>query len=639
MTDSLRLKIENLPDSPGCYLMKSGGQIIYVGKAKNLKNRVRQYFHESRSHTPKVRAMVEKIDDFDVVLVDGELEALILECNLIKLHKPWYNILLKDDKHYPYIRVDMSEPFPTVDLTRRSAKDGAKYFGPFMSATVVREMLDVVRTVFPIRTCSRVIGDGKVYRPCVHYEIGQCHAPCAGRISPEDYHEIMKRVMEFLGGNDQPVRAELTEKMREAALSLNYERAAVYRDRLAAVESVMQKQKAIVTGGGDQDVLAALPCGDDAIVQIVMVRGGKMIGSESHVLERAGDEPPEEVLTSFMLQYYSEESVPPREILVSHLMEDADTLSQLLTERRGSKVAVTKPQRGEKRQMVEMAVKNAGDAALKREKQLTNSRLRTIGALEELQEALGLDVFPRRIEGYDISNTQGAQSVGSMVVMKGGRPANRDYRYFRIKTVEGANDFASIREVLLRRLRHGMEEREERIAQGLDPASGKFSDLPELILIDGGRGQLEAALSARDELGLNIPMFGLAKRLEEIVLPGEDQSILLDKHSPALHLIQRVRDEAHRFAISHHRSLRGAAALKSRLDDIPGVGPVRKKAILKHFETMEALEAASVEDICGVPGVSKHTAQVIYDFLRAPETAKKTETEEEKPCTTPKSTP
>ncbi len=626
MTDALRLKIENLPDSPGCYLMKSGGRIIYVGKAKNLKNRVRQYFHESRNHTPKVRAMVEKVDDFDIVLVDGELEALILECNLIKLHKPWYNILLKDDKHYPYIRVNMHEPFPTVDLTRRSAKDGAKYFGPFMSATVVREMLDVVRTVFPIRTCTRAIGDGKVYRPCVHYEIGQCHAPCAGHIDEAGYHEIMERVLEFLEGNDQPVRQELTEKMREAAASFNYERAAVYRDRLQAVESVMQKQKAIVAGGGDQDVLAAVRCGDDAIVQIVMVRGGKMIGSESHALERAGDEPPEEVLTSFMLQYYSEDSLPPREILLSHLMEDADALSQLLTERRGAKVTVTRPQRGEKRQLVEMALKNAGDAALKREKQLTNSRLRTIGALEELQEVLGMDVFPRRIEGYDISNTQGAQSVGSMVVMINGRPANRDYRYFRIRTVEGANDFASIQEVISRRLKHGLTEREERLAQGQDPVGGKFSDLPELILIDGGRGQLEAALAARDELGLNIPMFGLAKRLEEIVLPGEEQSILLDKHSPALHLIQRLRDEAHRFAISHHRSLRGAAALRSRLDEIPGVGPVRKKAILKHFETMEALEGASMEEICEVPGISKQTAQTIYDCLRA---NKQKETEEE----------
>ncbi|MBQ8954380.1 MAG: excinuclease ABC subunit UvrC [Clostridia bacterium] len=617
MTDALRLKIENLPDSPGCYLMKSEGRIIYVGKAKNLKNRVRQYFHESRNHTPKVRAMVEKVDDFDIVLVDGELEALILECNLIKLHKPWYNILLKDDKHYPYIRVNMHEPFPTVDLTRKSAKDGARYFGPFMSATVVREMLDVVRTVFPIRTCTRVIGGGRKYRPCVHYEIGQCHAPCAGYIDEAGYHEIMKRVLEFLGGNDQPVRQELTEKMRQAAQSFNYERAAVYRDRLQAVESVMQKQKAIVTGGGDQDVLAVVKCGDDAMVQMVMVRGGKMIGSESHVLERAGDEAPEEVLTSFMLQYYSEESLPPREILVSHASEDAEILSQLLTERRGAKVTVARPQRGEKRQMVEMALKNAGDAAMKREKQLTNSRLRTIGALEELQEVLGMDQFPRRIEGYDISNTQGAQSVGSMVVMINGRPANRDYRYFRIKTVEGANDFASINEVISRRLKHGLSEREERLSQGLDPVSGKFSDLPELILIDGGRGQLEAAIAARDELGLSIPMFGLAKRLEEIVLPGEDQSILLDKHSPALHLIQRVRDEAHRFAISHHRSLRGAAALKSRLDEIPGVGPVRKKAILKHFETMEALEAASIEQICEVNGISKQTAQVIYDFLHA----------------------
>ncbi len=618
MNDVLRLKIDNLPDSPGCYLMKSGGAVIYVGKAKNLKNRVRQYFHDSY-HTPKVQAMVDKVDDFDIVLVDGELEALILECNLIKLHKPWYNILLKDDKHYPYIRVDMKADFPTVDLMRKPEKDGARYFGPYLGATVVREMLDVVRMIFPVRTCTRVINPDKPVRPCVHYEIGQCLGPCAGHVTREKYHELMKKVLEFLGGNDAPVREELNSRMKEASLQLNYERAAVYRDRLKAIDQVMQKQKAIVSGGGDQDVLATIRQGDDALVQIIMIRGGKMIGSELHVLERAADEEPGKVLCSFMLQYYAEDSMPPRDILVSVLPEESETLASLLGERRGAKVNISMPRRGEKRQLVELAIKNAGDAALKREKQLQSSRSRTIGALEELMQALNLNVFPTRIEGYDISNTQGAQSVGSMVVMKNGRPANRDYRYFRIKTVDGPNDFASMHEVLTRRLKHGLTEREERIAGGLDPAGGKFSELPDLILIDGGRGQLNAAIQAMEEVGVSIPIFSLAERIEEIVLPDRAESILLDRHSDALHLIQRLRDEAHRFAISHHRSLRGAHALRSRLDDIPGVGPVRKREILKHFETMEALMAASVEDICKVQSVSGQTARMIYDELHKDE--------------------
>lgn len=615
MNDALRLKIENLPDSPGCYLMKSQGTIIYVGKAVNLKNRVRQYFHESRNHTPKVRAMVEKVDDFDIVLVDGELEALILECNLIKLHKPWYNILLKDDKHYPYIRVDMAQPFPAIELVRRAEKDGARYFGPFMSATVVREMLDIVRTVFPVRSCTRTLTPGKSMRPCVHHQIGRCPAPCAALVSEDDYKAAVRRVMDFLGGDDSGVRAELTAQMRAAAAELNYEHAALCRDRLQAVEAVMQKQKAIVTGGGDQDVIAVLTQNDDAMVQTLLVRGGKMIGSEHHMLERAGDEAPGEILLSFIMQYYAGERVPAREVLVSHELPESEVLEEILSERKGSRVKTLCPQRGEKRRLIEMALKNAADAVVKREKQLAVSRARTVGALEELQRVLALDKLPVRIEGYDISNTQGAQSVGSMVVMKNGRPANRDYRYFRIRTVEGPNDFASMNEVLTRRLSHGLSEIEERREKGLPIEGGKFSELPDLILIDGGRGQLGAAMRAQHELGLNIPMFGLAKRIEEIILPGEDESILLDRRSEALHLIQHLRDEAHRFAISHHRSLRGAAALKSRLDDIPGVGPKRKKALLAQFETMEALEGASLEDICKTPGISTQTAQTIYDTL------------------------
>ena len=612
----IKENLKRLPDKPGVYLHKDAlGHVIYVGKAVSLKNRVRQYFYDSKQHTPKVRAMVEKVDDFDIVLVDGELEALILECNLIKLHKPWYNILLKDDKHYPYIRVNMAEPYPAIELVRRPEKDGAKYFGPFMSATVVREMMDVVRTIFPVRSCTKALSIGRTQRPCVHHQIGRCPGPCAGLISEADYKATMKRVMEFLAGDDSGVKSELTRQMREAAANLNYEHAALCRDRIRAVESVMQKQKAIITGGGDQDALAVFKRGDDAMVQTLIVRGGKLIGSEHHMLERAGDEDCGAILLSFIMQYYGEDRPPAREILVSHEIPESETLEELLSEKRGLRVKISCPQRGEKRRLIEMAIKNAADAADKREKQLASSRARTIGALEELQGVLGLSKLPVRIEGYDISNTQGAQSVGSMVVMKNGRAANRDYRYFRIRTVEGPNDFASMNEVLTRRLSHGLAEQKERAEKGLPNEGGKFSELPDLILIDGGRGQLGAAMRAQQALGLNIPMFGLAKRIEEIILPDEDESILLDKHSEALHLIQRLRDEAHRFAISHHRSLRGAAALKSRLDDIPGVGPKRKKALLKQFETMEALENASVEEICQAEGISTQTAQAIYDSL------------------------
>ena len=377
----------------------------------------------------------------------------------------------------------------------------------------------------------------------------------------------------------------------------------------------MQKQKAIVAGGGDQDVIVTQRQQEDALVQMLLVRGGKMIGSELHVIERAGDEPEDEILVSFMLQYYGEDHMPAREILIGQPVAEVETLAPLLSEKCGRKVVITQPQRGEKRQLVDMAMKNLRDAALKRERRLANAYSRTLGALRELQEALGIDNLPLRIEGYDISNTQGAQSVGSMVVMKGGLSSNKDYRIFRIRTVEGPNDFASMREVITRRLTHGLKEREERLSQGLDPAGGRFSELPDLILIDGGRGQLNAALEAMRECGLSIPMFGLAKRVEEIVLPDEETSIFLDRHSEALHLIQRLRDEAHRFAITHHRSLRSSAALSSRLDAIPGIGPARKRALLTHFTTIQELLAADEKALCQVDGVSEKTAALIWRAL------------------------
>ena len=619
MSPELAFKIENLPDSPGCYLMKSEGEIIYVGKAKNLKNRVSQYFHWSAQHTPKVRAMVEKIDDFDIMLVDTELEAFTLECNLIKLHMPHYNILLKDDKAYPYIRIDLREPFPRVDLARRQEKDGAKYFGPYQGATVVREVLDVVRMVFPIRVCAKKLNPERPLRPCVHHQVGQCPAPCAGMISEEDYRATLLGVMDFLNGKYAPVLSALNERMRQASADLNFERAALYRDRIRAVEAVMQKQKAISTTQADQDIIAVLPHDADAMVQLMFVRSGRMIGSERFMLEGAGDEPQGEILTQFMLQYYGPEITPPREILLSATPPEHDVIEQLLTEQHGARTYLLTPRRGEKLKLVNMALKNLKDEAKKLDRRNASSRARTIGALEELQAVLGLPALPRRIEGYDISNTQGAQSVASEVVMVDGVSANKEYRHYRIKTVEGANDFASMYEVITRRLSHGLDELAERKAAGLDPQGGKFSWLPDLILVDGGRGQLAAAMEAMEGQGLNIPMIGLAKRIEEIVLPGQEESLLLDRHSAALHLIQRVRDESHRFAIIHHRALRGRASIASRLDGIPGVGEKRRKAILKHFRTVEALRAASLDEVKAVPGLPGGVAEAVWQFMREEE--------------------
>ena len=620
MNPELQWKIQNLPDSPGCYLMKSGGKIIYVGKAKNLKNRVSQYFHASRNHTPKVLAMVEKIDDFDIMLVDGEMEALTLECNLIKMHRPHYNILLKDDKHYPYIRINLKEDFPRPELVRKQSKDGAKYFGPFQGATVVREVLDVVRSVFPIRSCSWNISPDKPRRPCVYHQIGQCKAPCAGLVSREEYASIMHRVVDFLGGKYAPVIDELTQRMKEASLQMNYERAALYRDRIRAVESVMQKQKAISTAQDDRDVIAVLHHEADAIVVMLYIRSGRLIGSENFTLQGAGDEPAGDVITQFILQYYTPENLPPTELILSADPPEKAVVEELLTELHGRRTYIFTPMRGDKLKLVRMAMKNAWDLAEKLDKKNAASHARTIGAAEELAEVLGLDFYPRRIEGYDISNTQGAQSVGSQVVMIDGVTRRDQYRIYRIKTVQGANDFASHHEVMTRRLTHGLKEIEERRAAGEDPMEGKFSDLPDLILIDGGRGQLNAAMDAMHALGLDIPMFGLAERIDEIVLPWCDESILLDRHSDALHLIQRLRDEAHRFAITHHRKLRGKASVSSRLDGVAGVGEKRKKAILKHFQTVEALKNATVDEIAQVDGVPRGVAENVYAMLHAGET-------------------
>lgn len=615
MTEAIKEKLALLPDSPGCYLMKRQGTILYVGKAISLKNRVRSYFH-GRDHTPKVAAMVSKVDDFDIILCDTELEALIMECNLIKLHKPYYNILLKDDKHYPYIRIDEKEDYPRMQIVRKLEKDGARYFGPYIGATAVREVLEVLRQVFPLRTCSVAPDPTKPRRPCVQHEIGNCLAPCAGIVEPSAYKEIIIQVIQFLQGKSAPILKQLHEKMAEASAELQFERAALLRDRIRDVERLLENQRAISTSGGDRDMIAVAQEGLDAMVQVLHVRNGQMIGGDSFALEHAGDELPGEVIASFIMQYYEDGRMLPKEVLAQALPEDTGMLEEALTQLRGSKVYLSVPVRGDKRALVLLAQKNAKDALEKQNAKTRKSWERTLGACQMLADAIGLQGKIRRIEGFDISNTQGAQSVASMVVFVDGAPEIKEYRHYVIKTVIGPNDFASMEEVLGRRFRRGIAERARRLEEGLPVDEGGFCDLPDVILIDGGPEQLIYARRAMQEAGGNVPMFGLAERLEEIWLPDATEPIVLNRHSPALHLVQRIRDEAHRFAISHHRSLRAKKTVRSRLEDIPGIGPKRRAALLKRFKSLDALRSATVEDIASTSGMNVPSAEAVARWLR-----------------------
>ncbi len=601
LSENLKTKLAMLPDSPGCYLMKHQGEIIYVGKAVNLKNRVRSYFH-TKEHTPKVAAMVAQVDDFDILLCNTNLEALALECNLIKLHKPHYNILLKDDKHYPYVRIDRREPFPRVTIARRMQKDGAQYFGPYIGAAAIRDALEVVRKVFPIRTCDKKLPLKVPARPCVNYEIGRCKAPCAHLCTQEEYAEIIDGVISFLNGNSKEICDRLTAEMWDAAKKMDYELAAQKRDALRDVEGLMERQRAIQTNDAQQDVLALAQDGLDAMAQVLMIRGGRMIGGDSFALPGEGNEPPQSVLTEFALRYYADR-LPAREILTMPL-EEPDIIAQLLRERRGGAVEVLTPQRGEKRALVLMAERNAADALEKRNAQRMIRQERTVGACRALADAIGMQGYPKRIEGFDISNTQGVLSVASMVVFIDGEPAYREYRHYRIKTVEGANDFASMNEVLGRRFARTLRE---------DPAERWV--MPDLVLIDGGPEQLRFAREAMLSMGINVPMFGLAKRLEEIYLPNRDDPVVLDHHTPALHLIQRIRDEAHRFAITYHRSLRGKASVHSSLEDIDGIGPARRRALLAHFGSIKKMKEADTDELCAVKGMNKTAAAAVYAAL------------------------
>lgn len=614
MNPTLAYKIKMLPESPGCYIMKSRGEIIYVGKAVNLKNRVRQYFHGS--HTPKVAAMVSRVDDFDLMLCQTNFEALTLECNLIKKHRPFYNILLKDDKHYPYLRIDLSEPFPRLTLARNmdDQRAGVKYFGPYIGATAVRQVMDEVRRFFPLRTCNLSFPVKSPRRPCVHHQIGQCLAPCAGGVSEEEYRAILMRVIDFLNGDSRELLGELTREMNVASARMEYEQAAVLRDKIADIRQLMEEQHAIQTRDVEQDVLAVAQDDQDAMVQLTHIRAGRIEGGRAFLMEHCGAEAPEEVLAGFLTQYYDDGHLIPRNVLAQALPEPLDELERWLRERRGGAVTLAVPQRGDKVDLVRLALKNAEDALSKHRQSAEVKDMRTRQAMLELKEALHLPALPRRIEGYDISNTQGILSVASMVVFQDGLPDKKAYRIYRIKTVEGANDFASMAEVITRRFTHGLRERHEREQAGLDPDAGSFSKLPDVILIDGGPEQLLFAHRAMQEAGASVPMFGLAKRFEEIYLPGREEPIVLDRRSNALHLVQHVRDEAHRFGITHHRALRGKEGLKSELSAIPGVGPKKQAALIRHFRSVKAIFEATKEELCQVEGISAGLAQRILDY-------------------------
>lgn len=599
LNDTLKQKIALLPDSPGCYLMKEKGEILYVGKAVSLSSRVRSYF-SSQPHSAKVQALVDRVDDFDIILAATNLEALVLESNLIKRHRPYYNIKLMDDKHYPYIRLSLNEPFPRLTVARRVENDGARYFGPYYGTSAIRQVTGVLRRSFPLRTCTLKLPPRSPLRPCISYEMGQCLAPCAGYVTQEKYMEMVLEVVAFLKGRFKPVVDRLEAEMAKAAREMQFERAAELRDSIRDILGLMEQQNALQTSAVDQDVIALAQDGLDAMAQVLFIRGGKMLEAQSFALPREGSEPGDEVLESFLTQFY-EERLPAREVIVQS-MQDPATAEAWLREKKGGAVTLTVPLRGDKLKLVDNALHNAEDALQKRNAKQQVREERTIGASRELAHALGLETVPRRIEGFDISNTQGSQSVASMVVFVDGEPARKEYRHFGIKTVEGANDFASMNEVLLRRLR--------RVT-----AQDKPWPAPDLILVDGGPQQLAFALMARDSLGLDVPMFGLAKRMEEIFLPGRDEPVLLDRHSPALHLVQRVRDEAHRFGITHHRKLRGKASLRSRLEEVPGIGPARRRALLSAFRSIKGISEARLDELAAVPGMTLSAARALYEAL------------------------
>lgn len=599
-------KLKILPTQPGVYQMKDKyGEIIYVGKAKVLRNRVRSYFQESRNHTYKTDILRQHIDDFDYMVTDSEVEALILESNLIKQHQPKFNIRLKDDKTYPFIKVSINEDFPRIYKTRIVKKDGARYFGPYADVDAVYKTLKILQKLFPIRMCKKQIVDGKAdERPCLNYHIKKCLGPCIGAVSYEQYRQMVKEVILFLEGKSDELVRDLKKKMNAAAENLDFEQAVFFRDSIQAIEKTTQNQKVVAEDLLDRDVVAAAMEEDRACLQVMIIRQGRLMGQEHFIMEGTVEEDLSEVTSAFIKQYYLNQPILPREILLELAVSDVETIEEWLREVAGRKVMLHVPQRGMKKDLVEMAHKNAVENLKKEKIREASSSDRPLKGVKELQSYLMMEKPPIRIEGFDISHVQGTDTVASMVVFENGEPKKEDYRRFKIQCAEGSpDDFASMNEVVGRRYRRVIEEGQK---------------MPDLILIDGGKGQLNAALKILADLGVHQQaIFGLAKREEEVFIPDRPDPIIIPRHSEALFLIQRVRDEAHRFAVSYHRQLRSRRMTHTLLDEIPGVGPKRRQALLQHFGSLEKIRSASVDELSQVEGISKITAQGIRDFLDA----------------------
>lgn len=607
-------ELKKLPAKPGVYLMHDEkDEIIYVGKAISLKNRVRQYFQSSRNKGVKIEQMVTHIRRFEYIVTDSELEALVLECNLIKEHRPKYNTMLMDDKTYPFIKVTVQEPFPRIMMVRRQAKDKAKYFGPFTSSQAVKDIIDMVRKLYHLRSCSRNLPrDIGKERPCLYYHIKQCDAPCQGYISSEQYRESIDEVVKFLSGHYDGILKELEEKMMEASGQMEFEKAIEYRELIGSVKKISEKQKITDAGkpGEDRDVLAVAREEGDAVVQVFFIRGGRLIGRDHFYLRTDPDETKAEILTSFIKQFYAGTPYIPRELLLPYELDEADILMEWMTRRRGHKVTFTVPKKGEKEKLCELAQKNAAMVLAKDKEHLIREANRTTGAVRELEGIIGVTGI-RRMEAFDISNTNGFASVGSMVVYEDGKPKRSDYRKFRINGVVGADDYASMREVLTRRFTHGLQEKEE------GKEFGSFTVFPDLILMDGGKGQVHIAEEVLEELHISIPVCGMVKddRHRTRGLYYHDEELPIRADSEAFKLITRVQDEAHRFAIEFHRKLRGQGQVHSILDDIPGVGPKRRKDLMKHFQSLDAIRQAEIEDLKKLPTMNEKSARDVYNFF------------------------
>jgi excinuclease ABC subunit C len=613
-------ELKKLPRKPGVYIMRDDKDVIlYVGKAINLHNRVRSYFRENIGRGPAIDQMVSLIARFEYIVTDSELEALVLENNLIKENSPKYNTLLKDDKTYPYIKVTVGEDYPRILFSRTMKKDKSRYFGPYTSAAAVKDTIELLNKLYQLRTCNRVLPrDIGIERPCLNYHIKQCLAPCQGYVSKEEYRQQVAGALEFLNGNYSPILKDLEEKMKKAAEAMEFEDAARYRDLLSSVRQVSQKQKITEGVGEDKDILALYQDETEAVVQVFFVRDGKLIGREHYYMTHVPENNKPAILQDFVKQFYAGTPFIPRELMLQYEIEDAELIEKWLSERKGSRVYLKVPKIGSKEKLVELAAQNAKLVLSQDREKLKREEGRTIGAVKEISDLLQLPLTgTARMEAYDISNINGFENVGSMVVYEKGKPKRSDYRKFKIKSVSGPDDYACMREVLTRRFRHGMEESRELEEQEMDQEYGSFTKFPDLILMDGGRGQVNIALSVLEELGIDIPVCGMVKDDNHRTrgLYYHNIELPIDTHSEGFKLITRIQDEAHRFAIEYHRSLRSKTQVRSVLDDIPGVGPARRKALMRHFKSLEEIRQATVEDLMEIPEMNERTAQEIVAFF------------------------